>query len=565
MTKILFIVPPNLSYEKYTNPAENTRQVRKADGHLYGNLATDMPIGILSMSAYLKAQVSDLDIRMVDFNIELNALERFDATSFADYFSAFLAARCADFTPDIVGVSSLFSPSYFNLLDLGRCARALFPDALVVAGGSVPSSMYFHVLKNCPDFDALCYGEGERPLLQLVQAEDRQAYLAASPSWITAAKIARGETFAHDFVDDLDELPFYDYELCEVERYGINPAMTAYAAIEDKSNNFHVMTSRGCPFKCTFCASHKVHGRRMRYYSLDRVRADFLRLRDRYGARTLVVQDDHFMGDKQRAHDIVEMIGELGMTAVFQNGLALYALERPMLEALRRAGVNHLVLAIESGSDRVLKDVMKKPLKLHIAKRVADDCRDLGIYTNANILIGLPGETKQDIEDTRAFLKTVNANWFIVLAASPLVGSEMHEICESKGYLKDGYIGKDYKVAVVETEHFSAEYIQEQMYLINLELNFLHNPDMRLGEYESALKGFQNALRAKSDHAFAYHFAAECHAHLGRHDTAAEFRETARRITAGSPFWQHYFAHFGLEPGAASEAASGATPVAIAA
>lgn len=553
MTKILFIVPPNLSYDKYVNPSENTRQVRKADGHLYGNLATDMPIGILSMSAYLKA-VTQVDIRMIDFNIELNALERFEAKSFAEYFTAFLAEHYADFQPDIVGVSSLFSPSYFNLLDLGRCARAQFPEALVIAGGSVPSSMYTHVLKNCPDFDALCYGEGEKPLLNLIQAADRKAYIAGSPSWVTSRKIARGETFTHDFVDNLDELPFYDYELCEVERYGINPAMTAYAAIEDKSNNFHVMTSRGCPFKCTFCASHKVHGRKMRYYSIERVRADFEQLRDRYGARTLVVQDDHFMGDKQRAYDIVEMIGDMKMTAVFQNGLALYALERPMLEALCRAGVNHLVLAIESGSDRVLKDIMKKPLKIHIAKRVAEDCRELGIYTNANILIGLPGETKKDIEDTRAFLKTVNANWFIVLAASPLVGSEMHEICETKGYLKDDYIGKDYKNAVVETEDFTAEYIQEQMYLINLELNFIHNPDMRLGQYESALLGFQNALRAKGDHAFAFHFAAECHERLGRHDKAAEFRETARQIVETSPFWQHYFAHFGLTTVPAPEA-----------
>lgn len=548
MTKILFIVPPNLSYDKYVNPPENTRQVPKKDGRLYGNLATDMPIGLISMSAYLKAycEPGELDIRLIDFNIELNALDRFEAASFGEFFSDFLATHYGDFEPDIVGVSSLFSPSYFNLLDLGRCSRELFPQALVIAGGHVPSSMYRHVLKNCPDFDALCYGEGEKPLLNLIQAADRRAYIASSPSWVTTEKIAANESFAHDFVDDLDDLPFYDYELCQVERYGINPAMTAYAAIEDKSNNFHVMTSRGCPFKCTFCASHKVHGRRMRYYSLERVRADFEQLRDRYGARTLVVQDDHFMGDKERARAIVEMIGEMKMTAVFQNGLALYALERPMLEALRRAGVNHLVLAIESGSDRVLKDIMKKPLKLHIAKRVADDCRELGIYANANILIGLPGETKQDIEDTRRFLKTVNANWFIVLAASPLVGSEMHDICEAKGYLKEGYIGKDYKNAVVETEHFTAEYIQEQMYLINLELNFVNNPDMRLGEYESALMGFNNALRAKGDHAFAYHYAAECHERLGRPEQARECRDKARHIVETSPFWRHYYEHFGL-------------------
>ncbi|WP_153160010.1 radical SAM protein [Zoogloea sp. 1C4] len=546
MTRILFIVPPNLPFDKYVNPADNTRHVPKADGRMYGNLATDMPLGIMSMSAYLKENTEALTIQLIDFNIELNALDRFDAASFDEYFSATLAERYADFQPDIVGISSLFTPSYHNLLALGRSARACFPDALVIAGGSVPSSMYRQIFRQCPDFDALCYGEGEKPLLDLVRATDRRAYIAASPSWITIDKILRGEQFAHDFIDNLDELPFYDYELCEFERYGLNPALTAYAAIEDKTNNFHVMTSRGCPFKCTFCASHQVHGRKMRYYSLERVRADFERLRDQYGARTLVVQDDHFMGDKERARAIVDMIGEMGMTAVFQNGLALYALERPMLEAMHRAGVYHLMLSIESGSARVLKDIMKKPLKVSIAKRVAADCRELGIYTNANILIGLPGETKQDIEDTRQFLRTVDANWFIIFAAAPLVGSEMHEICESKGYLTEGYIGQDYKSAVVETEDFSAEYIQEQIYLLNLELNFVHNADMRLGDYSSALKGLLNAIRAKSDHAFAYYYAARCFTQLGDHDRAAQYHARAVEFFAASTFWQRYRDHFGL-------------------
>lgn len=102
-------------------------------------------------------------------------------------------------------------------------------------------------------------------------------------------------------------------------------------------------------------------------------------------------------------------------------------------------------MSVESGSNRVLKEIMHKPLNLSIVKRVVDDCRELGIYTNANILIGLPGETKQDIEDTRSFLKTINANWFLIFCANPLVGSEMFNICLKKNYLKGNYIGSDYK------------------------------------------------------------------------------------------------------------------------
>jgi len=86
------------------------------------------------------------------------------------------------------------------------------------------------------------------------------------------------------------------------------------------------------------------------------------------------------------------------LKAVFQNGLALYALKREFLEALKKAGVENLLLSIESGNENVLKKIMKKPLKLPIVQRVVDDCRELGIYTNANIIVGMPGETPEDIE-----------------------------------------------------------------------------------------------------------------------------------------------------------------------
>jgi len=268
-------------------------------------------------------------------------------------------------------------------------------------------------------------------------------------------------------------------------------------------------------------------------------------LKDQYGARLVVVQDDHFMANRQRALEIIQVIKELQLTAVFQNSLALYALDRKTLAALQSAGVDQLPLAVESGSDRVLREIMHKPLNLSIVKRVARDCRELGIYTHVNILIGLPGETKQDIEDTRAFLKTINANWFIILCATPLVGSEMLDICLKKGYLKGSYIDCDYKKAIVETEDFTTGYIQEKAYLLNLELNFVENSDMRLGNYALALQGLENAIRARDDHAIAYYYAAQCWEKLGDSAKAQRYLNAAQRF-AEKPFWRKYVDQFNI-------------------
>ena len=284
----------------------------------------------------------------------------------------------------------------------------------------------------------------------------------------------------------------------------------------------------------------------MRYYSEDRVKDDFKRLKDEYGVKILVFQDDHLMGDPKRAQRLIEYIGKIGLTAVFQNGLALYALKRPLLETMKEAGVQQLTLPVESGSERVLNKIMRKPLKLRIVEQVVNDCRELGIYTNLNILIGMPGETKADIEDSISFLKYINANWYIILFATPLAGSEMLEWCVENDYLISSYITTDFKKAIVETEDFTASYIYKKAYTMNLLLNMVENSDMKLGNYNEALIGLQNAIKAKKDHAVAHYYSGKCYEKLDRLDKAKFHFNNAKRIFDEKPFWREYAEMFNI-------------------
>jgi len=546
MKKILFIVPMHITFESFLNPAHNSRNFKKKDGKYYNSLSTDMPLGPLSMSAYIK-RFAEVEIRLIDFNGEINMLDEFPYESFYDCCVDLL--RKLDYTPDIVGVSSLFSPSFYNFQDCGRAARMLFPNALILGGGNIPTNAYDHIYNTlkCEDFDGLCYGEGEKALLGLIQAEDPWAYMAQSSSWITRAKVAPGApafTPRHDFIYDLDEIPFFDYDLCSLEKHATNPVTSSFHSVKYQ-RGFHIMTSRGCPFHCTFCASHRTHGREMRFHSIDRVRSDLTRLRDQYGATMVIFQDDHLMSDKQRVYDILKIVGELELDSLYQNGLTLYQLDRPMLEAFHAAGVRHLVLPVESGSEKVLLKQMKKPLKLKISERVAKDCRELGIYTNSNVMIGMPGETKEDIEDARRNLRKIETNWFNIACASPIVGCDMYFLAKEKNYIRGDTLGSDYRKAVVETEDFTPEYIQETQYLMNLELNFVHNTDVRLGEYETALKAFNNVIRLRPDHAFAHYFAAQCYQGMGDHQNYEESMQAYYQHST-TPFWRKYVEYFQL-------------------
>jgi len=537
--QILFLVPVHISYESYVSPPKNARSVLK-NGRILNSLATDLPLGLLSISAYLKKH-HELDVRLVDFNVEVSALDDFDFPNFASFASQYLRENFgSDFSPDIIGISSLFSPSYQNFIELGETVKSIWPKAFVVGGGNIPTNSYQHIHQTggFRFFDALCFGEGEKPMLGLISAESPENYASQSESWITARKLEDFFIPKHDFIVDLDEIPFYDYALCDHGRHSLNPVMTSYAAHSD-SLGYHIMTSRGCPFHCTFCASHQVHGRKMRYHSTDRVFADIGRLVEEYGARTVIFQDDHFMADKARVLKILEFIEHEKLNAIFQNGLTLYSLDYETLSAFKRAGVNQLVLPLESGSEKVLKHQMKKPLKMSISRQVSEDCRKLDIYTNANVLIGLPGETKQDIEEARLNLRTIPANWYHVVCASPVVGSEIHKIASEKGYISGDVLGADYRIAVINTPDFSADYIQNMQYVFNLELNFLYNSDLRLNNLSLAETGFRNVLTLRPDHLMANLCLAYVHAKRGDFDLAAECLNKSIEHQ-GSGTWEKY-------------------------
>ena len=547
MKKLLFVVPMHISWDSFTKPEFYNVQLAKADGKVYNIPRTDLPLGPLSISAYLK-KFLPLDVKLIDFNAEVNALDAVPFDSFEALCRHFFR-QIEDFAPDFVGVSSLFSPSFANFMDCGRMAREVWPDSIVVGGGNIPTNSYEQIYRDmgCTFFDGLCFGEGEKPMLNLLQAEDPLAFLASSSAWITRSNVMDEALLVpkHDFIDDLDEIPFFDYDLCDIDKHEINQVVASYHNL-DKTRGFHVMTSRGCPFLCTFCASHRTHGRSMRYHSLERVKEDFTRLVKHYGAETVIFQDDHLMADSDRVYKILDIVKSLKLQSVYQNGLTLYALDRPMLQAFWDAGVRHLVLPVESGSEKVLKKQMKKPLKMKISERVAKDCRELGIYTNTNILIGMPGETKEDLEEARHNLREIASNWFNIACASPIVGSEIHEISKEKGYIKINSLGSDYRTAVINTEDFSAEFIQEYQYFMNLDLNFVHNYDLRCGNYEWAERGLKNVLRLKSDHAFAHYYLAECYRGLGRLDLAQHHRDCYLQSVQSS-FWGRWAWIFGLD------------------
>ena len=132
------------------------------------------------------------------------------------------------------------------------------------------------------------------------------------------------------------------------------------------------------------------------------------------------------------------------------------------------------------------------------------------------------------------------------MVATPLVGSDMYKICIDKNYIKNNAAGGDFKNAVINTEDFTAEYIEQTAYFLNLELNFVENNDFKLGLYSKALAQFKSVIKIKDDHAFAYYFAAKCYKNLGLVNEYQAYKDKYENLIKQSAFWKRYVDLFKL-------------------
>jgi len=220
--KILYIIPPNITFDDFVSPSENVK-VTKYDDKIYGSVITDMPLGVISLSAYINSQL-EVDASVIDFNVRLNKIDNFEWLSFKDYFRWVLDEEIASSPPDLIGISALFSTAFQSLIDIGEVVRELESEVFLIAGGNVPTVSYHEIFQHTNVFDAVCHGEGEIPLLELLMAKDMKQHVASSDVWITSDNALNQSEFSFRFLDDLDEVPF-DYSIIDVDDYELNPTV----------------------------------------------------------------------------------------------------------------------------------------------------------------------------------------------------------------------------------------------------------------------------------------------------------------------------------------------------
>lgn len=501
--RVLFVVPPLMSPEGH-----------KEAGAQYIIPAKTVPYGVLSMAAYLKKIMGD------EVEIEVFVLGAFVS----------LAERLREFKPNVVGISALFNTSYSWLGLISRTIIKIRPLAWIVIGGGLATNMGERVLREFPDIDAACFGEGELPMADLLGAlgaHNHWTVLHDHQSWMTREKLKSGWIPKPTFIDDLDEIPPLDYSLIDLKGNSGRSLDRRYSSSADKVE-VSIHTSRGCPYNCVFCANGTVHGKTVRFMSDRRVDQEVKYLVETTGANVLLIEDDHFFADRERGKRILKLLRKYKLNIEFPNGLAVHSIDEETGRLLKAAGTSTMALAVESGSDHVLKEIIHKPHTTAMIRNAAEILKKNDIIVHAFIVIGLPGETDEHRLETMRLLDEVGFDWVYFFLAVPVAGSRLYSLCLENNYL----VGTDFGNHLVNKANIRApgvdpETIERTVYLMNLEANFVRNYNMRTGNYRRAFLYFSEIAKKYPGHAFAHYF-------------------TWRAIVKRDPEWQEYAEHFNL-------------------
>ena len=350
------------------------------------------------------------------------------------------------FQPQVVGITA----NTPQVKQAWRTAQAIksVRDVPVVLGGPHPSVLPEESADQ-PGVDIVVRGEGEDIWLELCnvleralqadpdfdarQLRDIQAHLLDDVLGITF-KALDGQLHHHPDhppVADLDSLPWPAYHFFKMERYtNLQPATDAI----EGARSFSILTSRGCPYRCTYC-SQSIMPQRWRARSPENVLAEWRHLVEELGAQEIGVLDDSANIRMDRLMKLSDLLIENRLNHVpwiFVNGIRANLASRELLARMKEAGLKRTAFGVESGDPDILKSIDKR-LDMDTIRQAFKNARAVGLETIGFFIIGLPGETAETMERTIRFaceLDPLIANFSMM---TPYPGTKVYEIVKQKG------------------------------------------------------------------------------------------------------------------------------------
>ena len=300
--------------------------------------------------------------------------------------------------------------------------RKVHPEAVVVVGGPHVTALPLETLAHCNSIDAVVIGEGEETFMEIVERLSADAGISGIPG--TAYRRDGLAVFAppRPPIADLDRM--------------VSPLQ--YFPMRK------ILTSRGCPGKCTFCCSNLMWGRKVRFHSVEYVLDMVERAVRGYRQQIISFKDDTFTADRRRALSICEGIRSRKLDFVWSCETRADHLDEETIKAMRRAGCQRISMGVESGSEQILKNI-RKPISPALVARTTKAAQKFGIRVRYYMMVGNRGETYETFRRSLDFIRDSRPDQFIFTQLHLYPGTEEFKVfCESGVVTPAIYFERDF-------------------------------------------------------------------------------------------------------------------------
>ncbi len=379
------------------------------------------PMGILYIATVLKE--NGIDVAVMDSDI--------DGSTIKEMVDSILSEN-----PDLVGFS-IMTPQLMSALEASEMLKKLRPSLPIVLGGGHISSTHDDTFTFADCFDFAIYGEGEMTMLEVVNKMKQGSLpdcLSGIPGVIYRDSNGKVHTnSARSWIMDVDTLPPIDYTLLDITKYRI-PTMTGRFVVA-------MLSSRGCPYKCTFCDAPTTTGQKIRFHSIERAVKDIKYNYDNFGVRNFTFRDSTFTARRSWVVEFCEAVIKSGMKINWRCGTRVNLVDDELLKLMKRAGCHIINFGVESGHPQILKN-MKKEVEIDQIYKAHELTSKYGIRTYATFVIGSPGETDETMEATLKVALGIRASLAMFFVAIAYPGTAMYEKSVEEGIVEPRWWAK---------------------------------------------------------------------------------------------------------------------------
>ncbi len=398
--KILFINPP---FSKYDG----------IEGH--GGKAAPLNLGYLA--SYTRQQKPKIKVDILDcegLNLSYEQIKKY----------------LIKFGPDVAALT-MPTPAYEHVILIANIIKSLDQKTIVIVGGPHPTALPNNVLSE-KSIDFAVIGEGEITFLELVNALEKNEndfYRIKGLSFKSGGKIIINQP--RELIKNLDILPFPAKDILPLNAYYLPPTKRITSG-----SSTNIVTSRGCPFNCTFCMAKTIWQRTTRFRSVKNVLDEIEECVKKYKHQDFSFHDELFTADRKRVMEFCYELKRRHLNIKWVCQARCGTVDEELLRNMKEAGCEKIAFGFESGDEKILR-LMGKNNNLANAYESTRLCKKVGIKVAGAFILGYPGETKKTIEKTINFAKKLNPDTAAFFIAMPFPGTELFNLAIEKSYLKE--------------------------------------------------------------------------------------------------------------------------------